>query len=67
MGQVTHEMVSEHPESVHIKWLDPKAPNGMIILYEVNYKRLGDLEVSMNTMLKLLNCVSINRFPPAFS
>uniref|UniRef100_A0A4W5JRN1 Tyrosine-protein kinase receptor n=1 Tax=Hucho hucho TaxID=62062 RepID=A0A4W5JRN1_9TELE len=51
VGQVTHEMVSEHPESVHIKWLDPKAPNGMIILYEVNYKRLGDLE-------ELHHCVS---------
>ncbi|XP_030628980.1 insulin receptor a isoform X1 [Chanos chanos] len=41
--------VSEY--SVHIKWMEPKAPNGMIILYEVNYKRLGDTE-------ELHHCVS---------
>lgn len=35
--------VSEY--SVHIRWMEPKAPNGMIILYEVHYKRLGDTEV----------------------
>lgn len=32
--------------TVHITWKEPSAPNGMIILYEVNYKRLGDSEVS---------------------
>ncbi|XP_060783116.1 insulin receptor a isoform X2 [Neoarius graeffei] len=37
--------------SVHIRWAEPKAPNGMIILYEVNYKRLGDTE-------ELSHCVS---------
>ncbi|KAG9350665.1 hypothetical protein JZ751_024554 [Albula glossodonta] len=30
-GSVTHE-IADH--SVHIKWQEPKAPNGMIILYE---------------------------------
>ncbi|KAJ8011510.1 hypothetical protein DPEC_G00058970 [Dallia pectoralis] len=30
--------------TVHIEWQEPKAPNGMIILYEVNYKRLEDTE-----------------------
>lgn len=39
--------VSEY--SVHIRWMEPKAPNGMIILYEVHYKRLGDTEVSCYT------------------
>lgn len=40
--QITYE-VSEY--SVHIRWKEPKDPNGMIILYEVHYKRLGDTEV----------------------
>ncbi|XP_018583701.2 insulin receptor-like isoform X2 [Scleropages formosus] len=37
--------------SVHIKWQEPKAPNGMIILYEVYYRRLSDTE-------ELHHCVS---------
>ncbi|XP_038573533.1 insulin receptor a isoform X2 [Micropterus salmoides] len=41
--------------SVHITWQEPVAPNGMIILYEVNYKRLGDTE-------ELHYCVSRNMF-----
>lgn len=41
--------VSEY--SVHIRWAEPKEPNGMIILYEVNYRRLGDTE-------ELHHCVS---------
>ncbi|KAK6311155.1 hypothetical protein J4Q44_G00192100 [Coregonus suidteri] len=48
VGPISYD-VSEY--SVHIKWLEPKAPNGMIILYEVNYKRLGDTE-------ELHHCVS---------
>ncbi|XP_066552011.1 insulin receptor b [Amia ocellicauda] len=47
-GPVTHD-VSEY--AVHIKWQEPKSPNGMIILYEVNYKRLGDTE-------ELHHCIS---------
>ena len=42
VGPITFEVVEY---SVHIRWMEPKAPNGMIILYEVNYKRLGDTEV----------------------
>lgn len=42
VGKIACE-VSEY--SVHIRWIEPKAPNGMIILYEVHYKRLGDTEV----------------------
>ncbi|KAM3604523.1 uncharacterized protein V6R79_012509 [Siganus canaliculatus] len=37
-----HYEVQEN--SVHMTWQEPVAPNGMIILYEVNYKRLGDSE-----------------------
>uniref|UniRef100_A0AAZ3RTX2 Tyrosine-protein kinase receptor n=1 Tax=Oncorhynchus tshawytscha TaxID=74940 RepID=A0AAZ3RTX2_ONCTS len=48
VGPISYD-VSEY--SVQIKWLEPKAPNGMIILYEVNYKRLGDTE-------ELHHCVS---------
>ncbi|KAK6291194.1 hypothetical protein J4Q44_G00384050 [Coregonus suidteri] len=48
VGPISYD-VTEY--TVHIKWLEPKAPNGMIILYEVNYKRLGDTE-------ELHHCVS---------
>ncbi|XP_063741563.1 insulin receptor a [Eleginops maclovinus] len=41
--------------SVHITWQEPNSPNGMIILYEVNYKRLGDTE-------ELHYCVSRSMF-----
>uniref|UniRef100_A0A8C6UVR6 Tyrosine-protein kinase receptor n=1 Tax=Neogobius melanostomus TaxID=47308 RepID=A0A8C6UVR6_9GOBI len=40
--------------TVHISWKEPVSPNGMIILYEVNYKRLGDSE--------LHSCVSRNMY-----
>ena len=45
-GPVTPEIVPEEPESVYIRWDEPKAPNGVIILYEVNYKRISDNDVS---------------------
>ncbi|KAM8850009.1 insulin receptor a [Spinachia spinachia] len=43
---------------VHITWQEPVAPNGLIILYEVNYKRLGDTE-------ELHYCVSRNMYKVA--
>uniref|UniRef100_A0A667YS26 Tyrosine-protein kinase receptor n=1 Tax=Myripristis murdjan TaxID=586833 RepID=A0A667YS26_9TELE len=55
VGPIAYD-VSEY--TVHIKWQEPKAPNGMIILYEVNYKRLGDTE-------ELHHCVSRNMFKMA--
>uniref|UniRef100_A0A4W5RFB8 Tyrosine-protein kinase receptor n=1 Tax=Hucho hucho TaxID=62062 RepID=A0A4W5RFB8_9TELE len=42
VGPISYD-VAEY--TVNIKWLEPNAPNGMIILYEVNYKRLGDTEL----------------------
>ncbi|XP_062849775.1 insulin receptor a [Trichomycterus rosablanca] len=44
-----HFDVNEY--SVQIKWAEPRAPNGVIYLYEVNYKKLGDTE-------ELHHCVS---------
>ncbi|XP_035525964.1 insulin receptor a [Morone saxatilis] len=41
VGPISYD-VSEN--TVRIAWREPLAPNGMIILYEVNYKRLGDTE-----------------------
>uniref|UniRef100_A0A8B9K959 Tyrosine-protein kinase receptor n=1 Tax=Astyanax mexicanus TaxID=7994 RepID=A0A8B9K959_ASTMX len=38
-GAVTHEILPEEPEFVYIHWQEPKAPNGMIVLYEINYRR----------------------------
>ncbi|KAI5609833.1 insulin receptor b precursor, partial [Silurus asotus] len=51
VGRVTHEILPEEPEFVYVKWQEPKSPNGMIILYEVNYHRLSDNE-------ELHHCVS---------
>ncbi|PKK19298.1 insulin receptor [Columba livia] len=42
VGPVTHEVVEKN--SVHLKWQEPKEPNGLIVLYEVNYGRLGETE-----------------------
>lgn len=42
-------------KTVHITWMEPQAPNGMIILYEINYKKLGDSE-------ELHYCVSRNMY-----
>lgn len=43
VGAVSHELVEKN--TVHLKWQEPKEPNGLIVLYEVNYGRLGETEV----------------------
>uniref|UniRef100_A0A3P9HJ73 Tyrosine-protein kinase receptor n=1 Tax=Oryzias latipes TaxID=8090 RepID=A0A3P9HJ73_ORYLA len=43
-GQVTHEIVMTEPPYVIIKWNAPPAPNGLIILYEVFYRRVEEKE-----------------------
>uniref|UniRef100_A0A671YVM9 Tyrosine-protein kinase receptor n=1 Tax=Sparus aurata TaxID=8175 RepID=A0A671YVM9_SPAAU len=45
-GPVTHEIVTAEPPYVLIKWNAPRSPNGLIILYEVFYRRVGDTEVT---------------------
>ncbi|XP_058019223.1 insulin receptor [Ahaetulla prasina] len=42
VGPVTHVLIDKN--TVYLKWQEPKEPNGLIILYEVNYGRLGDSE-----------------------
>uniref|UniRef100_A0A8D0CEW2 Tyrosine-protein kinase receptor n=1 Tax=Scleropages formosus TaxID=113540 RepID=A0A8D0CEW2_SCLFO len=42
VAPITFEVLDYH---VHIRWQEPRAPNGMIILYEVMYKRQGDSEL----------------------
>ncbi|XP_062338372.1 insulin receptor-like [Osmerus eperlanus] len=54
-GPITFE-VSE--DTVRVRWQEPKAPNGMIILYEVHYRRLVDSEESHH-------CVSRNSYREA--
>ncbi|XP_033821219.1 insulin receptor b [Periophthalmus magnuspinnatus] len=44
-GPVTHEIMHGDTHSVLIKWSAPVSPNGLIILYEVFYKRVGDTEL----------------------
>uniref|UniRef100_A0A3B3W0Y7 Tyrosine-protein kinase receptor n=1 Tax=Poecilia latipinna TaxID=48699 RepID=A0A3B3W0Y7_9TELE len=43
-GPVTHEIVNEEPPHVLVKWHEPPSPNGLIILYEVFYRKVGDTE-----------------------
>uniref|UniRef100_A0A8C3HKK0 Tyrosine-protein kinase receptor n=1 Tax=Chrysemys picta bellii TaxID=8478 RepID=A0A8C3HKK0_CHRPI len=52
VGPVTHELVEKN--AVHLKWQEPKEPNGLIVLYEVNYGRLGEPEAH--------RCVSRKQF-----
>ncbi|NXF97517.1 INSR protein, partial [Eubucco bourcierii] len=42
IGPVTHELVEKN--TVHLRWQEPREPNGLIVLYEVNYGRLGETE-----------------------
>uniref|UniRef100_A0A8C6U1H3 Tyrosine-protein kinase receptor n=1 Tax=Neogobius melanostomus TaxID=47308 RepID=A0A8C6U1H3_9GOBI len=44
-GHVTHEIMHGDTHSVLIKWNAPVSPNGLIVLYEVFYRRVGDAEV----------------------
>lgn len=44
-GLVTHEIIHGETHSVVIKWNAPVSPNGLIILYEVFYRRVGDTEI----------------------
>uniref|UniRef100_A0A8D0AMB2 Tyrosine-protein kinase receptor n=1 Tax=Sander lucioperca TaxID=283035 RepID=A0A8D0AMB2_SANLU len=50
-GPIRYEVTEN---AVHVTWQEPVSPNGMIILYEVNYKRLGDTELHY--------CVSRNMY-----
>ncbi len=49
-GPVTHEIVTAEPPYVLIKWNAPHSPNGLIILYEVFYRKVGDTEVSISLL-----------------
>ncbi|XP_068090235.1 insulin receptor isoform X2 [Hyperolius riggenbachi] len=40
-GPVTHEITDNY---IHLMWKEPKSPNGLTILYEVQYSRLGDTQ-----------------------
>ncbi|KAM4552222.1 insulin receptor a [Odontesthes bonariensis] len=52
LGRILCEVTEN---TVHVRWQEPAAPNGIIILYEVHYKRLGDSE-------DLHYCVSRNMY-----
>lgn len=40
VGPVTHEIFENNV--VHLMWQEPKEPNGLIVLYEVSYRRYSD-------------------------
>uniref|UniRef100_A0A665X109 Tyrosine-protein kinase receptor n=1 Tax=Echeneis naucrates TaxID=173247 RepID=A0A665X109_ECHNA len=43
-GPVTYEIVTAEPPYVLIRWNAPRSPNGLIIVYDVFYKKVGDTE-----------------------
>ncbi|XP_047443558.1 insulin receptor b [Mugil cephalus] len=43
-GPVTHVIVTAEPPYVLIKWNAPRSPNGLIILYEVFYRKVTETE-----------------------
>lgn len=53
-GPVTHEIVMAEPPYVLIKWNAPSSPNGLIVLYEVFYSKVGETEVSAWSTSRLL-------------
>ncbi|XP_045146250.1 insulin receptor [Echinops telfairi] len=52
VGPVTHEILENN--IVHLMWQEPEEPNGLIVLYEVSYRRYGDEELHL--------CVSRRHF-----
>ncbi|MBV94658.1 Insulin receptor, partial [Eschrichtius robustus] len=52
VGPVTHEIFENNV--VHLMWQEPKEPNGLIVLYEVSYRRYGEEELHL--------CVSRRHF-----
>lgn len=52
-GPVTHEIGNAEPPYVLIKWNAPSSPNGLIVLYEVFYSKVGETEVSIRPTLSL--------------
>ncbi|XP_028343123.2 insulin receptor-like, partial [Physeter macrocephalus] len=52
VGPVTHETFENNV--VHLMWQEPKEPNGLIVLYEVSYRRYGEEELHL--------CVSRRHF-----
>uniref|UniRef100_H3A6S8 Tyrosine-protein kinase receptor n=3 Tax=Latimeria chalumnae TaxID=7897 RepID=H3A6S8_LATCH len=45
VGHVTHQVISSGNDAIiQLRWQEPKEPNGLIILYEVNYRQLGETE-----------------------
>lgn len=40
--------MAAEPPYVLIKWKEPESPNGLIILYEVFYGKIGDTEVRVD-------------------
>ncbi|XP_030640269.1 insulin receptor b [Chanos chanos] len=51
LGPVTYELLPDEPEYVYVRWAEPASPNGVIILYELKYRRTSDTE-------ELHQCVS---------
>lgn len=62
-GPVSHEVLTGETPSVLIKWNAPPSPNGLIILYEVFYKKVGDTEVNTNkqTQISKISIVRENK------
>lgn len=63
-GRVTHEIVTAEPPYVWIKWDAPQSPNGLIILYEVFYRKVGDTEVSVTVIIQNNRFLSKGRKKP---
>ncbi|XP_041424918.1 insulin receptor isoform X1 [Xenopus laevis] len=53
VGPITYEYVE--PNIIHLKWQEPKDPNGLIVLYEVHYSRVGGIE-------EVITCVSQKQY-----
>lgn len=50
IANVTVEVLNQTSGSVKLKWAEPVNPNGMIVTYQVEYKREDIVNVSIVTI-----------------
>ncbi|KAG8454851.1 hypothetical protein GDO86_001174 [Hymenochirus boettgeri] len=53
VGPISYEYME--PNIIHLKWQEPKDPNGLIVLYEVHYSQVGSNE-------EVISCVSQKQY-----
>jgi len=59
---VTVQRANNRTNAVVIKWQDPQKPNGLIVNYEIEYKKANIQNVSYSLYILLLCCFCEKRY-----